>query len=767
MAARKDLQPWLRREWLSERNELGPTLRTDAHTNKKKKLQYTATLGETVDDDGEALIWIRMSDTELEIQVCVPKSFVQAYNDESALSLTASSEQKDLFTLQEWKFHLASPPTLQPHATAPLPKAVCLKIIKLQRYGDGPGQVINHNRLVAFRRDAQVGEMLDAIERPQQQLVQATPQIMTYDSELPAFAPKTPEPALGSTPTAKNHVSSNTAGMKDSTRTPTTVLTSASTTETRRPRPSAAKYDWSLVWPLDRIDYSVPARSELELEELWRVNKLNRIQDWKKRGKKIDPKLEQSLQAVSTHQGGAEGAPQAGSSTRAVKAETPTVTVDPRSRPRSPHVVNRDKRAREPTTSNPGSPVKILPERIVPVEKKLATKEVAKAHTQQDTGTTSAIATVETQGIATQSAPIHVDVETQISVSPSSSSNLIPQSESKDSEVDELASSSEDSDASQDEEDDVEKALLSVSQYSQHRAKRLRESSAHVSSDEDSLGTQQALSQWSGTESEEEGEPLSTREAQNARKRLPPGSKSASDASPGRDANQSRRSSSSPMTDDSLPQTSTAPPRGPQRTSRNRPSESDLISTSTATQTTCSLEFSSLPLPTAAQAETSSQLRASLSKPNRHTKDPVAPAVTARVTSAAATNTARATKAKQDAHLKGITREDPVEIDFDKSREKKRPRSPSPVLNSPQAPRPAAKKPKTEPTKSAAHEEARETKSAVLEEWDLLVAQFAAARKEREEEQEKMFARETAVEKFKRMSATRERNEALRRDITF
>ncbi|GAA5874793.1 hypothetical protein JCM16303_002985 [Sporobolomyces ruberrimus] len=289
------LNPWLAREWENHRRQNGTEL-SDTLLTARKRLQYAQSLGETT-ENGEKLVWIVMADTELTIDACVPSEFVKLFNEESATTFTSSGSTKDIFQLQEWKFVLACPPDPSKLASKPtsttapalLSRRVCLRIDKLSSYGVGDGTVTQSRTqpLVAFRHDARVRRTLDFVEVLGGKSTKAKTKTV-YEADLPKAGPKLAKPTAPATNPSRQQLSFHRTSLPSAPTHPNPAP-SASTT-------SFPPFDWSSsVWlPID-IDYSKPSRTDSELEQLWRTNKLKRVEEWKKKGKRLDPTLEQRI----------------------------------------------------------------------------------------------------------------------------------------------------------------------------------------------------------------------------------------------------------------------------------------------------------------------------------------------------------------------------------------------------------------------------------------------------------------------------------------
>ncbi|GAA5947940.1 hypothetical protein JCM3765_007038 [Sporobolomyces pararoseus] len=293
------LDPWLARVWEEQRSEQGCTLSTEPLTSGKR-LQYVQSLAET-EEDGEKLIWVRMGDTELIIDVCVPSKFVNEVYNVLSTSFTSSGAEKPIFKLRSWRFVLACPPnpaklhqnsTKSTSIVETLPKRVCLRIDQLEKFGDTDGQIIKAlkaKELVDFRKIKRVEATVDAVEHPEERQAQVD---VAYADDLPRFATQ-PEAVAAPIPGPSNHRLSFAAPAPTSTAAP---RKSTSTSTSSSSSSSFDGFDWSLVaWPPQDIDYSKRSRPDGELEELWHKKKAKRVERWKGKGKRIDPLLEQSL----------------------------------------------------------------------------------------------------------------------------------------------------------------------------------------------------------------------------------------------------------------------------------------------------------------------------------------------------------------------------------------------------------------------------------------------------------------------------------------
>ncbi|GAA5993821.1 hypothetical protein JCM5350_007862 [Sporobolomyces pararoseus] len=295
------LHPWLASEWDSQRCTKGCELLSEPSTTGKR-LQYVQSLAET-EEDGEKLIWVRMADTELIIDVCIPSNFINGFYNVWETSFTSSGADKSIFKLLSWKFVLACPPNpSQLHQASSsksnsivetLSKRVCLRINELSKFGDTDGTIFKAHKdreLIDFRKFERVKATVEAVEHPEERQAQAE---IVYADDLPRFGTQ-PEVVAAPIPGPSNQRLSFAAPAPASTVAPR--QSTSTSTSTSSSSSSSTSFDWSLVaWPPQDIDYSKPSRSNGELEKLWLKKKVKRVEDWKGKGRRIDPSLEQSL----------------------------------------------------------------------------------------------------------------------------------------------------------------------------------------------------------------------------------------------------------------------------------------------------------------------------------------------------------------------------------------------------------------------------------------------------------------------------------------
>ncbi|GAA5912114.1 hypothetical protein JCM5296_000799 [Sporobolomyces johnsonii] len=274
------LAPWLARGFLSQRNALGATLAPEL-IKEGKRLQLVKVLGET-EADGEKLLWVQMGDGELQIDCCLPLSFIEAYDEDSAKSFCASSPLKDIFRLRAWRFLLACPasPLSNPHrspsksvseptfARPTLSRRVCIRIDALELYGGTNQTIIVHEgrELVEFRKDQKHAGLREwnlklesggSGEKVSFGQSDAAGSAVVYEGDLPNFAPKrrtsppAPRPSTSTLPAPKPSASITTANPAARIITP---------------------FDWdhaakSGLWPLRNPDYSTREDAEVDVEE--------------------------------------------------------------------------------------------------------------------------------------------------------------------------------------------------------------------------------------------------------------------------------------------------------------------------------------------------------------------------------------------------------------------------------------------------------------------------------------------------------------------
>ncbi|GAA5875385.1 hypothetical protein JCM1840_003144 [Sporobolomyces johnsonii] len=343
------LQSWLAREFLSQRNALGATLASEP-IKEGKRLQLVKVLGET-EADGERLLWVQMGDGELQIDCCLPLSFIEAYDEDSAKSFCASSPLKDIFRLRAWRFLLACPasPLSNPHrspsksasepsfARPTLPRRVCIRIDDLELYGGTNQTIIAHNgrELVEFRKDQKHEGLREwnlklesggSAEKVSFGQDDAAGSAVVYEGDLPNFAPKrrtsppAPRPSSSTLPALKPSASITTANPAARIITP---------------------FNWdhaakSGLWPLRNPDYSTREDAEDVEEEVAAPSS---------QGRKA-PRA--SVSAVTTSQRRHSASPHSASTTSTATTTTTSASVQPKSRQRS--------RASAPAALHPTSP---------------------------------------------------------------------------------------------------------------------------------------------------------------------------------------------------------------------------------------------------------------------------------------------------------------------------------------------------------------------------------------------------------------------------
>ncbi|GAA5828978.1 hypothetical protein JCM5353_005189 [Sporobolomyces roseus] len=276
------LNPWLQREWASAASQGGAKLLLEPGQSTPRA-QWVKTLGET-EENGERLIWAKLSDSVLEIDGCFPRECVEQFNEENALTLTACGGTKDLFKLLSWKFCLSTPPSIPPsRSTTSLKKIVCLRIGKIRLYesriGDTNVVVARGKQIVEFRRDGKVKEQLDMVENPSVRDQQEGN--VTYQDDLPSSAPKQLKPPR---PAARPEEQ-------------LTFKVKPSRNSTSAPATSLSTYDWNGSWPPRQYTDSSFELSYPEIDKECEKTRKEWVESCVRHGEKsgfrVDPQLAQ------------------------------------------------------------------------------------------------------------------------------------------------------------------------------------------------------------------------------------------------------------------------------------------------------------------------------------------------------------------------------------------------------------------------------------------------------------------------------------------
>ncbi|GAA6020857.1 hypothetical protein JCM11491_000006 [Sporobolomyces phaffii] len=246
-----------------------------------------------VDEGDESFVWIRMGDSELEIDVRIPSETIKLYNEKYSVTFTASGSKKDTFRFAKWKFVLACPPEppnpKRPNRpNGPPPESsphVCLEVQEIEPYGIANDAIIlakRNTQLKPFRRDTRVLQTLSDVEHPDGgQNASRDPEVVC-EGDLPSFAPKQTK--------AAHPVQANGRERLGFTRAP------AGRASTSTSSGSHAGFDWQAAkWPPGDVDYSTASRSDGELARVWNDQKVKTIEARERRGKKVDAGIKESV----------------------------------------------------------------------------------------------------------------------------------------------------------------------------------------------------------------------------------------------------------------------------------------------------------------------------------------------------------------------------------------------------------------------------------------------------------------------------------------
>ncbi|GAA5893895.1 uncharacterized protein JCM6883_003666 [Sporobolomyces salmoneus] len=496
------LHPWLAQTWEQEIRDHGRVLSTENKT-AGKRLQCVQTLGTTT-EDGEDLTWVKMGDTELKIDACLPSETIERYNQTSN-SFTSSGIEKDFFKLKEWKFVLACPaPGLSKSASSsfgfskpgstttappPLSKRVCLRIEDLEFFGSGDKQILHprHDQpLKEFRQEVRVAQYsLDVVENPEKYREKTVDPEPVYESELPKFISQPKKPAAPAAPVAGP--SHKQLPFKSPARRPASPISRLPTTSST----SIHEFDWSVVkWPLESSTRSPRSfRTDQEYQRDRNSNILKRLQKFKDKGQNVDPEMIRTVTAEqerlskvqsSSRRKSGEGGEERNRKGKAVEGKG---TGKPTSRDKDRVATSSSSKPRQLPTPTSLGLVKVVESATSDKPRKVVSKRLQQTVTASPPrGTDGRSSTSPSQRLSQSSSQAQSQGRSK-----SKSKTLPPQTKkpssstnSENSKVKDKEHKMEIDENDSAEEEEVAQSLLSQEQFSQAQAKKLSSSSPAV-----------------------------------------------------------------------------------------------------------------------------------------------------------------------------------------------------------------------------------------------------------------------------------------------